>query len=360
MDLIIDKTYKITQKLGNGSFGDIYHATNLKDNSEVAVKLEPLSSKQPQLEFEASLYQYLYKKNSTIYKGLPHVYQFTKEGEYNAMVLEMLGPSLEDLFEQCNRRFSLKTILMIADQMLERIEFLHSRKFIHRDIKPTNFLVGLGRNQHMIYLIDLGLAKRFMINNVHIPYEENKELMGTTRYVSINTHLGIEQGRRDDLESICYVLVYFFRGSLPWQNIKTGCQEEKDERIMQKKLNIAPEVLCKGMPEEFVTLLMYCRNLKFDDEPDYAYMRNLLKELFIKNGYEMDYHYDWDVKSIKNDRLNSSLLELLKIEEEYSKSKEEKSIDKDKEKELIIKGSLDNTPNSTNSMNSMKGMKGFE
>jgi len=308
MDLIIDKTYKITRKLGAGSFGDVFHAINLKDNAEVAVKLEQITTKQPQLEFEASLYKYLYKKDPTTCKGIPHIYQFIKEGEYNIMVLEMLGPSLEELFEICNRKFSLKTILMIADQMIERIEFLHSRKFLHRDIKPTNFLVGPGRDQNMIYLIDLGLAKRYKINDRHIPYEENKELMGTARYVSINTHLGIEQSRRDDLESICYVLVYFFRGSLPWQNIKTGCQEEKDERIMHKKLNIAPEVLCKGMPEEFVTLLLYCRNLKFEDEPDYTYMRSLLKELFVRSGYDMDHHFDWDTKCVKNNEKSKSHL----------------------------------------------------
>jgi len=210
------------------------------------------------------------------------------------MVMDLLGPSLEDLFNTCNRKFGLKTVLMLADQMIQRIEFVHSRHFLHRDIKPDNFLVGVSKKSNKVYLIDFGLAKRYIgKDGKHIPYKENKNLTGTARYASINTHLGIEQSRRDDLEGLCYVLLYFLRGSLPWQNMKANNKKDKYERIMEKKLSTPVEYLCKGFPNEFITFLSYCRNLRFEDRPDYAYLRNLLKELFVKSGYELDYQYDW-------------------------------------------------------------------
>jgi serine/threonine protein kinase len=166
------------------------------------------------------------------------------------MVLDLLGPSLEDLFNFCDRQFSLKTVLMLADQMLARVEYVHSKNFIHRDIKPDNFLVGLGKKSNVVYCIDFGLAKKFRDpkTHQHIVYVENKSLTGTARYASVNTHLGIEQARRDDLEALGYVFVYFLRGTLPWQGIRGATKKQKYEKIAQKKISTPPEVLCKGLP----------------------------------------------------------------------------------------------------------------
>ena len=150
--------------------------------------------------------------------GIPSVHWFGVEGDYNCMVMDLLGPSLEDLFSFCKRKFSLKTVLMLGDQMVQRLEYMHNNHFIHRDMKPDNFLVGVGKKQQLLYMIDYGLAKRYREPKTgdHIPYRDNKSLTGTARYASVNTHLGIEQSRRDDLESIAYILIYFLKGSLPW------------------------------------------------------------------------------------------------------------------------------------------------
>lgn len=159
--------------------------------------------------------------------------------------MDLMGPSLEDLFNMANRKLGLKTVLMLSTQMLTTIEYVHSRKFLHRDIKPDNFLIGTAKRQHKIFLIDFGLAKKYMQKDgSHIPYRDGKSLTGTARYASLNTHLGIEQARRDDLESIGYVLMYFLRGSLPWQNLRAKNKKEKYEKIKLKKLETTTQTLC--------------------------------------------------------------------------------------------------------------------
>ncbi len=156
-------------------------------------------------------------------------------------------------------------------------------------------MIGIGKKQHLIYLIDYGLAKRYRDPKagIHIPYKEGKSLTGTARYASLNTHLGIEQSRRDDLEAIGLALMYFNRGSLPWQGLRTHTKQEKYDKIKEIKVSTTVEALCKGFPEEFATYLDYCRKLAFEEKPDYTLLRNMFKELFVKKGYECDYLYDW-------------------------------------------------------------------
>ncbi|POW12263.1 hypothetical protein PSTT_04550 [Puccinia striiformis] len=235
--------YRLGKKIGCGSFGDIYLGINIISGEEVAIKLESVKAKHPQLEYEAKVYKTLAGG-----VGVPFVRWFGVECDYNAMVIDLLGPSLEDLFNFCQRKFSLKTTLLLADQLISRIEYVHSRNFIHRDIKPDNFLMGIAKRGNQVNIIDFGLAKKYRDPKtlLHIPYRENKNLTGTARYTSINTHLGVEQSRRDDMESLGYVFMYFLRGSLPWQGLKAATKKQKYDRIMEKKMTTPTEFLCRG------------------------------------------------------------------------------------------------------------------
>ncbi|KAI7743982.1 hypothetical protein M8C21_001749 [Ambrosia artemisiifolia] len=269
---------------------------NLHTGEECAVKLEPTKTKHPQLHYESKIYMLLQGGSESLnLAGVPNLKWFGVEGEYNAMAIDLLGPSLEDLFNYCNRKFSLKTVLMLADQLINRVEYMHARSFLHRDLKPDNFLMGLGRKANQVYIIDFGLAKKYrdLQTHRHIPYRENKNLTGTARYASVNTHLGVEQSRRDDLESLGYVLMYFLRGSLPWQGLKAGTKKQKYDRISEKKMSTSIEALCKSYPSEFSSYFHYCRSLKFEDKPDYSYLKRLFRDLFIREGYQFDYVFDW-------------------------------------------------------------------
>jgi len=296
MDRIVGSKYKLGRKIGSGSFGEIYLATHVDTYEIVAVKIESSKTNHPQLLYEAKLYNAL--QGGT---GIANIKWCGIDGDENILVIDLLGPSLEDLFVYCGRRFSLKTVLMLADQMITRIEFMHSKGYLHRDIKPDNFLMGLGRKANQVYVIDFGLAKRYRdsTTNRHIPYRENKNLTGTARYASRNTHLGIEQSRRDDLESIGYVLLYFLRGSLPWQGLKAATKKQKYDKISEKKLSTPIEALCKSHPVEFASYFHYCHSLTFDQRPDYSFLRRLFRDLFDREGYQFDYVYDWTLLKCK-------------------------------------------------------------
>ncbi|KFY32167.1 hypothetical protein V493_00456 [Pseudogymnoascus sp. VKM F-4281 (FW-2241)] len=261
---------------------------------EVAIKLESAKAERPQLEHEARVY-----KSLAGGVGVPYVRWFGTERDYNAMVLDLLGPSLEDLFNFCNRKFSLKTVLLLADQLISRIAYIHNMSVIHRDIKPDNVLMGIGKRGNIVNIIDFGLAKKYRDprTHSHIPYRENKKLIGTARYASVNTHIGVEQSRRDDLESLGYVILYFCRGSLPWQGLKAATAKQKYDGVMFKKMTTRTEVLCHGLPNEFAIYLNYTRALRFDAKPDYVYLRKIFRDLFIREGFQYDYVFDWTVQT---------------------------------------------------------------
>ena len=288
--------YTIDSKkiLGKGSFGKIYAGINKATGEEIAIKLEPLNTEQPQLIYEYKIYKYL--QNGF---GIPKVYECSHDKKYTILIMDLLGESLEKKFAYCNKKFSLLTVLMIMEQLITRIEFIHSKNLLHRDIKPDNFLIGKGNKKNIIYAIDFGLSKKYRDSRtgLHIPYRDGKSLTGTARYASINTHLGIEQSRRDDIEALGYVMIYFLKGSLPWQGMVINNPKKKYDKIKKLKLETKLTDLCNGLPIEMVKFIQYARDMKFEDRPDYNYLRSLLRKAAKNNNLKFDStKFDWIVK----------------------------------------------------------------
>lgn len=284
--------YKVGSKIGEGSFGIIFEGTNLLNNQQVAIKFEPRKCEAPQLRDEYRLYRILNEVT-----GVPKAYFFGQEGVHNILIIDLLGPLLEDLFDWCGRRFSPKTVIQVAKQMILRMRGIHDNNLIYRDVKPDNFLIGKPDTPeaNQIYIVDFGMAKQYRDpkSKTHIPYREKKALSGTARYMLINTHLGREQLRRDDLESLGHVFMYFLRGLLPWQGLKAPTNKQKYERIGMKKQTTLINDLCAGLPVQFAQYLSYVRNLRFDEEPDYDYLVLLMDKALAGIGEKEDFHFDW-------------------------------------------------------------------
>ena len=300
---MINNNYSIVKMLGFGAFGEIHLAYDINLKVMRAIKFEPTSHKNPQLKHEYTVLEQLNKPENNIIStnqepiiGIPKVYFFDRyENRFNYLVMELLGPSLSDLFQLKEKNFSLETVLLIGYQVLTRIEMVHEKGFLHRDIKPENFVIGLGQKSNMVHIIDFGLSKRYKdkTSGQHIPYRENRDLVGTVRYASINAHLGIEQSRRDDIEGIGYILVYLYLGRLPWQG-KQDKAKPQVSKIMEKKLITPPEILCKKMPIEFSYYFHYCRNLKFEDRPDYNMLKKLFMDVLVSRiNLKEEFLFDW-------------------------------------------------------------------
>jgi casein kinase I family protein HRR25 len=265
MSLIVAGRFHVQRKLTSGSFGEIYIATDSSTNCEVALKLEPIRTRFPQLESEAARYHILEGG-----VGIPIIHWSGRESQFQIMAMERLGESLESLKRRTGKPFSLKTVLMIIDQTIARVEFIHRRNIVHRDIKPENFLIGQGQNQNLIYLIDFGLSTQFrdFLTGAHIAETAHSSLTGTARYASVSAMKGQEHSRRDDLESLGYVWLYLLKGSLPWQSLPATRGDKKDQ-ILQKKMSVTIEDICEDLPGEFAEYLRAVRRLGFEDEPPY-------------------------------------------------------------------------------------------
>lgn len=308
MDLntIVSGRWRLAKRLGFGSFGDIYSTVDEQTGNFLAAKVEVANTRYPQLHLEFKVY-----KSMANYNGFPRVYWRGEASlnvggklqKCNVLIMDRLGDSLESLYISCNRTFDVKTVCMIGIQIVNRIQSLHREGYLHRDIKPDNFLIGAGdkneKDGSVIHMIDMGLTKAYDIDGKHIPFKDGKRLTGTPRYASINTHNGIEQSRRDDIESLCYVLIYFLRGSLPWQGMKGMTKTEKYEAIRKKKQSTTPQELCAGLPEEFCNLLVYSRKVKFAAEPDYKFMKKILQLCCQRLSTKIDWRFTWQSPNSK-------------------------------------------------------------
>eukprot|EP00930_Biecheleria_cincta_P074310 TRINITY_DN61516_c0_g1_i1.p1 TRINITY_DN61516_c0_g1~~TRINITY_DN61516_c0_g1_i1.p1 ORF type:complete len:362 (-),score=34.11 TRINITY_DN61516_c0_g1_i1:14-1099(-) len=287
-DMEVAGLYSLGRKLGSGSFGVTYVAVHARTRQEFAAKLESADCKVSHLRHEVKLLKLL-----RACPGITDVYYYGTEGRYNIMIMDLLGPSLEGLLNACARSFSLKTLLMIAGQMMNILRHVHAQGIVHRDLKPENILVAK-HNMASMYLIDFGCARKYIDSRsgCHIRYSDRRRLTGTVRYASINAHEGLEQSRRDDLLAFGYVLMYLSTGQLPWQGMQ-GTREEKDQRILERKKQARAEGYCGAWPGELAAFMECCESLGFDEEPDYNKLQSLFKSTFQREGLRDDSKFDW-------------------------------------------------------------------
>ena len=289
---IIFNKYKILRIIGMGSFGSVFSGENIHDKSLVAVKVEPRSA-----EFCHLLQYETYVLANLQGFGIPKLVSYGRSGNYNVLVNELLGKSLMAILKETCKLFTLKDICMIGIQMLDRLEFIHSKYFIHRDIKPDNFLIGR-EDPSIIYLIDFGLSKKYRssLSKKHEQFALTNKLTGTLNFASVNANRGLVQSRRDDLESTGYVLLFMLKGRLPWENLEKRKDMPTSKYIgcvFKIKKKMEPEVLCKNLPQELADYFRYCKSLQFEQKPDYEYLRGLFKIILQKNNFPLDNKFTW-------------------------------------------------------------------
>jgi len=290
---VIGGRYRLEKKIGEGSYSDVYLAVDKISGDKAAAKLEwTKAEKTNKLLNEVELY-----KSFKDTHGIPRVRWNGTIGEYNIMVLDLLGPSLDDLFKK-QKPFSVKTTVMLAKQIIDRLEHVHDCGILYRDIKPHNFLMGAGESdKSCVYLVDFGLAKRFRDEETgeHLPihHKKNRGITGTVRYSSPNVHEGYDASRRDDLLALGYVLLHFLRGNLPWLRISAKDKKARNELIRRRKAQTADCDLCKGLPQEFVKYFEYCRALDFYARPDYKKLQRLMDSILAREGCVNDCIFDW-------------------------------------------------------------------
>ena len=297
-ELLLFKKYNLIKNIGGGAFGTVFLGTNAWTNEKVAIKVEERKNARATLEREAYILYYLKGP------GLPELKSFGKTKKYNILIQTLLGKSLYDIFNECNKEFTIKDVCMIGIQILERLEYIHSKNYIHRDIKPHNFLIGI-KNEGLIYIIDFGLSKKYKSSRgKHVKFSVSKHITGTPRFCSVNAMRGVEQSRRDDLESLCYLIIYFFKGFLPWQGIKLASKYQRFNAIAKMKKYIKVESLCEGLPEEIISFCKYTKKLEFAENPNYEYMKNLFFSVLNKNGLKNDNKFSW-IKKRNGGKINN-------------------------------------------------------
>ena len=284
------KKYKIMKKIGQGSFGSIYQAISIYSNRLYAIKIEDMKQDNYNLEEESLLLSFLN------FSRVPKIKCFGYSGSFIILVMELLGKSLDKIFRDLpSRKMTIRCVCNIAYQLILILEIIHNCDIIHRDIKPANIAIGREKKEKFIYLLDFGLSKKFRSSKTkkHFPFIKNKKLIGNARYSSINALEGGTQSRRDDLESLGYLLIYLLLGKLPWQGFISFSNDDKYYKIKEIKKSYTPEKLCEGLPPQFKEYISYTRNLHYEQDPDYNYLKRLFLTVLKNYNYEFDYYYDW-------------------------------------------------------------------
>ncbi|KAG1812255.1 casein kinase I isoform delta [Suillus subaureus] len=269
----VDGRFRLGDVIGSGSYAIVYSAWNIINDDHVALKLETIVNHPSSVEHE---YCILKKLEGRI--GIPHTLWFGRESVYHALVLELLGPSLHQLFLANGRKFSLLHVMNIGDQLLSCLEYIHLHNYVHGNIKLQNILMGLWNLRHTAFIIDFGITKSYWNAKTsdHVPFHHGQSLSGTPAFASINNHLGVEPGHRDDLESLTYMLIYFLHGSLPW--LTSDNEKLSGSTILECKACATIADICQDIPVEFVTILIYTHSLAFAEDPNYDHLHSLLHE----------------------------------------------------------------------------------
>lgn len=266
---LINNKYTIIEKIGSGSFGSIYKGKNIRTHELVAIKVESIKTEYKLLKNESTIYQYLLHNI-----GIPSVKWFGKDEINYYMVIDLLGESLQNVKDE-KTTFSLKLTLQIGIQIIALLNVIHQKGLVHRDIKPENFLLGTNNKNKQIYIIDFGFCKSFIVNEKHMSMRNTSSLIGSVTYASLNAHDNIELSRRDDMESLCYMLIYFYIGKLDWQDLDSiPLNKEKTKIVKQMKANIVEN---KSVPEILIHFLKQVRSLEFEENPNYIILTDMFK-----------------------------------------------------------------------------------
>jgi len=310
--LIAGGKYEILKKIGAGCWSEVYKVRDVATQEEYAVKVSlPLGEQYAdasvlQLEAGSAI---LKKLGGETVPGFARCIWFGKEGPYTFLVMDLLGKTLEEVLSMRGGRFDVRSTIMLAEQVLRRIEYLHSKGIVHRDIKPSNFLFGVGDKANELYMIDFGLSKQYY-DEGHIKLRTRLSLTGTARFASIHALAGLEQSRRDDLEAIGHMLLFLVRGSLPWSGLEAKTKEEKWRKIWQKKQEVPLSTLCGGFPDAFEGYLAYCRSLGFVERPDYDMLRRLFHMALQDQGPSpQDFKLPWIREEVQPEHLQLSAWE---------------------------------------------------
>ncbi|TFK72322.1 kinase-like protein [Pluteus cervinus] len=279
----------VSKRIGIGGFSNVHEATT-PEGKLVALKQAHITKniEHPMLLHEACALSLL-----AGHPSIPSVYAWGRSQYFEYLTLDLLGSSLGDTVKK-EKKLDLKTVLLLLDQMLDCLEHLHSCHLVHCDIKPDNFLLGLGENSRRIHLIDYGFVKYYRnpITLLHHALNPDHGFEGTGQYASRHAHLGLSLSRRDDLESLAYSVAFLLRGALPWPKIKQGTQKHKQDRIREKKMNYPGKRIFEGFPQEFADFTDYVRRLHYDEDPDYKYWKGVFLQLSRDLGFSSDEHFD--------------------------------------------------------------------